>query len=285
MNTYYYHSDHLGSSQVVSDYAGKEYERNEYTPYGELWVEKESDTRGLLAFKFTGKELDSETGLYYYGARYMNPRTSRWVSPDPAMDEYLPLAPNNDAAKEFNRNLPGMGGVFYLVNLAIYQHSASCPTKYKDTTGRRTGPDDFETVCYPTINPLPDPVDPPKPEKPSSSTRVATPPKSPVPYATVDTQIKFAEKQRKVEAFTNIRGSPNIEVETTLKVFTFSPAQGGWLIVLRSEKAPTGGFGAEVPVPPDEILYGAKAYVKVTVVETGESFEAQVWMGQVLPGF
>ena len=76
VNTYYYHSDHLGSSQVVSDYAGKEYERNEYTPYGELWVEKESDTRGLLAFKFTGKELDSETGLYYYGARYLNPRTT-----------------------------------------------------------------------------------------------------------------------------------------------------------------------------------------------------------------
>ena len=30
--------------------------------------------------KFNGKELDQETGLYYYGARYMNPVTNRWYN-------------------------------------------------------------------------------------------------------------------------------------------------------------------------------------------------------------
>jgi uncharacterized protein RhaS with RHS repeats len=36
---YYYHGDHLGSAQLVTDPEGKIYEQLEYTPYGELWVE------------------------------------------------------------------------------------------------------------------------------------------------------------------------------------------------------------------------------------------------------
>jgi len=30
-----------------------------------------------LSFRFTGKEMDEETGLYYYGARYLDPKYSR----------------------------------------------------------------------------------------------------------------------------------------------------------------------------------------------------------------
>ena len=64
-----------------------EFQKNgEYTPYGELWVEEVSDSFDKIPFRFTGKEFDEETNLYYYGARYMNPRTSRWMSADPAMD-------------------------------------------------------------------------------------------------------------------------------------------------------------------------------------------------------
>ena len=37
---YYYHSDHLGSAQFVTDWRGRQYEHIEYTPYGELWVEE-----------------------------------------------------------------------------------------------------------------------------------------------------------------------------------------------------------------------------------------------------
>ena len=39
---YYYHPDHLGSAQLVTDFEGNEYQRIEYTPYGELWVEKKT---------------------------------------------------------------------------------------------------------------------------------------------------------------------------------------------------------------------------------------------------
>ena len=35
---------------------------------------------------FTSKELDEETNLYYFGARYLDPQTSRWMSPDPIYD-------------------------------------------------------------------------------------------------------------------------------------------------------------------------------------------------------
>ncbi|MFJ6674843.1 RHS repeat-associated core domain-containing protein [Actinosynnema sp. NPDC091369] len=42
----------------------------------------------------TGKEVDSETGLYYFGARYYDPRTQLWQSPDPAPESYLDGAPN-----------------------------------------------------------------------------------------------------------------------------------------------------------------------------------------------
>ena len=36
---YFYHSDHLGSASLISDTNGNEYQRIEYTPYGETWVE------------------------------------------------------------------------------------------------------------------------------------------------------------------------------------------------------------------------------------------------------
>jgi RHS repeat-associated protein len=136
VNTYYYHSDHLGSAQLVTDYRGNEYEHIEYTPYGELFLERIKDGVEKLPFRFTGKELDPETGLYYYGARYLDPKTSLWLSSDPALKDYIPLAPRNDEARKHNQNLPGMGGVFNLVNLHLYHYAGNNPVKYTDPDGR-----------------------------------------------------------------------------------------------------------------------------------------------------
>jgi RHS repeat-associated protein len=87
--------------------------------------------------KISSKELDAETGFYYYGARYLDPRTSRWLSGDPALGEYLPAAPVNDEAKKGNGNLPGQGGVFNLVNLHVYHYAGNNPVKYQDPEGRK----------------------------------------------------------------------------------------------------------------------------------------------------
>ena len=127
---YYYHSDHLGSASLITDYKGDEYQRIEYTPYGETWVEKTSNT-GLeyLPYKFTGKEIDEETGLYYYGARYLDPRYSRWISTDPALGEYIPSSGNVGS-------LPGMGGVFNHINFHLYHYAGNSPIRYTDPDGR-----------------------------------------------------------------------------------------------------------------------------------------------------
>jgi RHS repeat-associated protein len=133
--TYSYHGDHLGSAQVVTDYRGEVYEHIEYTPYGELWLEQGGLT-DRTAYRFTGKELDKETGLYYYGARYLNPQTGMWLSADPAMGDYIPRAPIDDEAKKHNENLPGMGGVYNYVNLHVYHYAGNNPVKLTDPDGR-----------------------------------------------------------------------------------------------------------------------------------------------------
>ena len=133
---YYYHSDHLGSAQFVTDWRGKQYEHIEYTPYGELWIEEVSAGLNKLPFRFTGKEMDEETGLYYYGARYLDPKYSRWLSGDPALGDYIPKAPIDDEAKKHNENLPGMGGVFNVVNLHLYHYAGNNPIKYEDPDGK-----------------------------------------------------------------------------------------------------------------------------------------------------
>ncbi|MCL2722509.1 MAG: hypothetical protein FWD47_14355 [Treponema sp.] len=137
---YYYHSDHLGSAQTITNHIGQLHERIEYTPYGELWIDWKnlnSPSDGT-PFRFTGKELDAETGLYYYGARYLDPRISRWLSVDPAMYEgdYLPSAPVSDEARQRNQNLPGMGGIYNYVNFHVYHYGGNNPVMYTDPDGR-----------------------------------------------------------------------------------------------------------------------------------------------------
>ena len=135
---YFYHSDHLGSASLISDYEGKEYQRIEYTPYGETWVEKTQNIGSeFLPYKFTAKELDEETGLYYYGARYLDPKYSMWISTDPALGEYIPKAPVDEEAKKYNQNLPGMGGVFNHINNNLYHYAGNNPIKYTDPDGKQ----------------------------------------------------------------------------------------------------------------------------------------------------
>ncbi len=69
------------------------------------------------------------------GARYLDPKYSRWISVDPALGEYVPQAPVNDEAKRHNQNLPGMGGVFNSVNLNLFHYAGNNPVRYMDPDG------------------------------------------------------------------------------------------------------------------------------------------------------
>ena len=85
--TFFYHSNHLGSTSYITDDKANITQYDAYLPYGELLVDEHSSSEDL-PYKFNGKELDEETGLYYYGARYMDPKISMWLGVDPLMEKY-----------------------------------------------------------------------------------------------------------------------------------------------------------------------------------------------------
>jgi RHS repeat-associated protein len=114
----------------VTDANGKLYEHMEYFPFGETWVDEHSNTL-RTPYLFTGKEYDQETGLYYFGARYYDPRTSVWQSADPILGGYLPTGNKNRDA-----GLPGVGGIYNPVNLATYTYAHGSPIAFTDPDGR-----------------------------------------------------------------------------------------------------------------------------------------------------
>lgn len=85
--TFFYHSDHLGSTSYITDDKANITQYDAYLSYGELLVDEHSSSEDL-PYKFNGKQFDEETGLYYYGARYMYPMASIWYGVDPLTEKY-----------------------------------------------------------------------------------------------------------------------------------------------------------------------------------------------------
>ena len=88
--TFFYHSDHLGSTSYITDDHANITQYDAYLPYGELLVDEHSSSEDL-PYKFNGKQFDEETGLYYYGARYMDPKISMWLGVDKLAEKYPTL--------------------------------------------------------------------------------------------------------------------------------------------------------------------------------------------------
>ena len=121
---FFYHSDHLGSTSYITDAKANITQFDAYLPYGELLVDEHTSTEEM-PYKFNGKELDQETGLYYYGARYMNPVTSLWYGVDPMAEKYM--------------------------TIGAYVYCVSNPIRFLDLIGKEPG-DFFESMDLAAID-------------------------------------------------------------------------------------------------------------------------------------
>jgi RHS repeat-associated protein len=64
--------------------------------WGETLIEEKATRPGMhfeSPYRFNAKELDEESGLYYYGARYYNPMVSVWLGVDPLAGKFYTLTP------------------------------------------------------------------------------------------------------------------------------------------------------------------------------------------------
>ena len=84
---FFYHPDHLGSSSYITNLDGEVSQHIEYVLFGEVFIEERNNTWNT-PYLFNAKEFDEETGMYYYGARYYDPRLSLWMSCDPKQEKY-----------------------------------------------------------------------------------------------------------------------------------------------------------------------------------------------------
>ena len=76
--------NHLGSVSLELDDQAQIISYEEYTPYGSTAYQAvRSQTETAKRYRYTGKERDDESGLYYHGARYCAPWLGRWTSCDP----------------------------------------------------------------------------------------------------------------------------------------------------------------------------------------------------------
>ena len=81
----YQFGNHLGSASLELDEGAQIISYEEYSPYGSSTYQAvRTQTETAKRYRYTGKERDEESGLYYHGARYYAAWLGRWVSADPA---------------------------------------------------------------------------------------------------------------------------------------------------------------------------------------------------------
>jgi RHS repeat-associated protein len=104
-----------------------------YLPFGEVFIEERNNSWNT-PYLFNSKELDEETGLYYYGARYYNPRESVWLSTDP-LSGYNPVL-------ETEHYIDGQhnGGVYNSFNHNTYGYYYQSPVLLVDPNGKQVKP-------------------------------------------------------------------------------------------------------------------------------------------------
>jgi RHS repeat-associated protein len=109
----YQYANHLGSAALELDRAAEIISYEEYFPYGSTaYRAVRNTTETPKRYRYTGKERDEESDLYYHGARYYAPWLGRWVSCDPSENERRRGYPNS------------------------YEYCRGCPIVVSDPDGR-----------------------------------------------------------------------------------------------------------------------------------------------------
>jgi RHS repeat-associated protein len=78
---YYYHLDHLGTPQELTNKQGQLVWSVTYRAYGNVVKQQVAEIENPI--RFQGQYHDPETGLHYNRHRYYNPNTGRFITPDP----------------------------------------------------------------------------------------------------------------------------------------------------------------------------------------------------------
>jgi RHS repeat-associated protein len=103
--TSYYNADGLGSVTSLTNSSGAPAETYTYDSFGKVTA---SSGSLVNPFQYTGREMDAETGMYYYRARYYDPSSGRFLGEDPI----------------------GFGG-----GPNFYNYALGDPTNFSDPTG------------------------------------------------------------------------------------------------------------------------------------------------------
>ena len=116
----FYHTDPVGTPLAMSDQKGEQVWQAEYKPFGEEFTVNDLVDNNR---RFVGKEKDDETGLDYFGARYLSVESGRFLAVDPVR-----------AVDEFS----GQINSAILANpqrLNVYAYSLNNPYRYVDPDG------------------------------------------------------------------------------------------------------------------------------------------------------
>jgi RHS repeat-associated protein len=116
---YYYHEDHLNSSSAMTGAGGELVEGNVWFPFGRT-TGPSPQAPFQVSRRFTSQILDSETGLYYYGARYYDPEIGRFIQADTVL-------PDLENPQAYNR----------------YAYTLNNPLKYVDPDGHQARPSGY----------------------------------------------------------------------------------------------------------------------------------------------
>jgi RHS repeat-associated protein len=139
--TTYLTTDHLGSTRLLTDASGGVRKRYDYKPFGEELLAGMNGRAApdynapniamppdAMSRKFTGKERDAETGLDYFGARYMSSAPGRFTKPDPL--KWLAWQYGTESDQRHFSNFIGDPQ-----NLNLYAYVRNNPLRFTDPTG------------------------------------------------------------------------------------------------------------------------------------------------------